>query len=344
METNCGDNLDNDGDNATDCDDSNCVGITCGMGCVCALTRKTEVNCGDGADNDLDQRIDCADTDCFGVGTESCGDGLDNNCNRAIDCGDPGCSGNPSCAGLVDGKPCLADNQCAGNRCFTEASTGAPNGACGNATACTVGTTTGCNGGFCAGNSRCYAACTGQGLTGTGACRAGYICFDPDSNLGNNNNYCLPGCSGDTECSGGGTGYGCNPWSKRCGNTNQGLPKYGATCTTASQCESGYCFTGADFPGGYCVGVCRGNAPNCASGGFCSFSASYGDNLGICYQSCATYETPPDPECGNPFMSCFKITSTAPDRVCSCLSSGSGCYDDFDCCSGTCGLFSSTCT
>lgn len=343
VETNCADNLDNDGDNATDCDDSDCVGITCGMGCVCALNRKTEVNCSDGTDNDGDQSTDCADSDCVGVGTENCTDGVDNNCNRAIDCGDPGCTG-AACTGLQDGKPCLADAQCAGNKCFTEAATGAPNGACGNAAACTPGTTTGCNGGFCAGNSRCYAACTGQGLTGTGACRAGFICYDPDSTASNNNNYCLPGCSSDTECSGGGTGYGCNPWSKRCQNTNQNLPKYGATCTTDSQCESGYCFTGPDFPLGYCVGVCRGNAPNCASGGFCMFNASYGDNLGICYQACSTYNTPPDPECGNPLMSCFKTSSTSTNRVCSCLSTGSSCIDSYDCCSGSCtGFFSTTC-
>ncbi len=342
-ESNCSDNMDNDGDNATDCDDSDCVGITCGMGCTCALNRKTEVSCSDGNDNDSDGLRDCADSDCVGRGTELCNDGLDNDCDRAIDCGDSSCTGNGLCAGLQDGKPCLADGQCAGNKCFTEATTGAPQGACGNATPCTVGTTTGCNGGYCGPGGTCYARCTGTGVSGTGPCRAGFICYDNDSTPGNNNNYCLAGCSATTECSGMGTGYGCNPWSKRCGNMDRGLARYGSTCISGTQCESGNCFTGANFPNGYCMGVCRGDAPNCAAGGFCSFDPFWGDNLGLCYQSCLTYGRPPDPECGNPFMSCFKTSPTATTRACSCLVLNSNCIDNFDCCSGNCGFFSGVC-
>lgn len=333
---NCADNLDNDNDNATDCDDSDCVGVTCGMGCVCALNRKTEVNCSDGANNDGDGQIDCADSDCFGVGTELCNDGVDNDCDRAIDCGDSSCTGSPQCSGLQDGKPCRADNQCAGNKCFSEATTGAPNGACGNATLCTPNSATGCNGGWCNSAGNCYARCTGTGVSGTGACRAGFICYDPDSTPGNGNNYCLPGCSATSECSGSGAGYGCNPWSKRCGSLDQGLPRYGATCTNGSQCESGNCFIGPDFPLGYCMGVCRGDSPNCANGGLCIFDPSWGDNLGLCYQQCTSYGTPPDPECGNPRMSCFKTSPTATTRVCSCFVANGSCLDDFDCCSGVC--------
>ncbi len=342
IETNCADNLDNDSDNATDCDDSNCVGVTCGMGCVCALQRKTESSCHDGSDNDGDGKIDCADTDCFGVGTEICDDGVDNDCDRAIDCGDTSCTGSTFCTNLVDGKPCLADGQCAGAKCFTEAASGVPNGTCANASSCTVGTAnTGCNGGLCVAGSTsnsCYAKCSGAGVTGTGACRAGFICRDPDINTSNNNSYCTPGCANDSECAGSGTGYGCNPWSKRCQNVDRGLAKYGAACSTGTQCESGFCYTGADYPGGYCGGVCRQDTQNCGSGGFCSFSASWGDNLGFCYQSCTS-----SLQCLNNANTCFLTSAGASTRACTCLSSSSACSFDSDCCSGSCGFFSSTC-
>lgn len=341
-ETNCADNIDNDSDNATDCDDSNCVGVTCGFGCTCALNRKVEVNCSDGASNDGDALIDCADPDCVGVGGENCADGIDNDCDKAIDCGDSTCTGNAACANLVDGKPCLADTQCAGNKCFTEASTGVAQGACSNATPCTDGTTQGCNGGMCSGTT-CYARCTGTGLSGSGACRAGFICFDPDTNLSNNNNICVVGCSSSTECSGTGTGYGCNPWSKRCGQLDRGLARYGATCTANSQCESGSCYTGANYPGGYCTGACRGDTLNCGSNGFCSFNSSYGDNLGTCFQSCTFYAAPPGPECLNPNMSCLRTSSGASTRACSCFLNGSFCEFNYDCCSGKCSLSTSTC-
>ncbi len=335
---NCADNLDNDGDNKTDCDDPDCVGITCGMGCSCALNRKTELACTDGSDNDGDSKIDCADTDCFGVGTEICNDGIDNNCNRAIDCGDVGCTSSAQCTNVPDGKPCRNDGQCAGAKCYTEENTGAPNGTCSNATTCTVGTNAGCNGGTCVETGTfdtCYAKCTGLGITGTGACRAGFICRDPDSNTGNNNNYCAPGCSSDTECSGTGTGYGCNPWSKRCQNVDRGRSRYGATCTTGSDCESGSCATGSDFPGGYCTGPCRGDTNNCGPNGFCSYSSSWGDNYGYCFESCSSIND----VCLNSYMTCFRTASNATTRACTCLTTNSSCLYDSDCCSGYCDAF-----
>ncbi|MBL8910695.1 MAG: hypothetical protein JNM17_08345 [Archangium sp.] len=337
-ETNCNDNIDNDGDNATDCDDTNCVGITCGMGCVCALNRRTESNCGDGADNDGDGPRDCADSDCFGVGTELCNDGVDNDCDRAVDCGDSSCTGNALCNAQVDGKPCLLDNQCAGGKCYTEATTGVPNGACSNATACNTSTNAGCNGGICMpGNpNTCFARCTGTGISGPGACRPGFICYDPDTTPSNNNNYCSVGCSGDVECAGSGTGYGCNPWSKRCGLVDEGLRRYGDDCTSNTQCESNTCAIGPDFPNGYCIGNCRGDTLNCGPGGFCAFSPSFGDNLGNCYQSCTVSG---QSQCLNPAMTCFRTAPNAPTRACYCLSSGSACAVNSDCCSGVCDSF-----
>ncbi len=338
-ELNCADNLDNDADNATDCDDTDCVGVTCGMGCVCALARKTEVNCRDGVDNDGDQRTDCADSDCVGVGTEICDDGIDNNCDRAIDCGDSTCTG-ALCTGLQDGKPCLGDAQCAGQKCLTEAATGIANGSCTNLNSCTVGTNAGCNGGLCrAGttSNSCYARCTGTGISGPTACRAGFICTDTDSNVSNGNNYCTPDCADSSECSGSGSGYGCNPWSKRCGNVDRGLGRYGAACTQNAQCETGLCATGPNYPGGYCFGVCRGDTKNCAAGGICSFDASYQDNFGICFQSCQN-----SPACRQAdHYNCWGPASD-PAGTCRCLTpgefSGSNCGL---CCSNACSF--STC-
>jgi hypothetical protein len=276
-----------------------------------------------------------------GSGETNCSDGLDNEGDRAIDCGDSDCSSSPQCANLQDGKPCLLDSQCAGAKCLTEATTGIANGACSNATSCTLGTNAGCNGGRCfqgATSNTCLASCAGTGA-GVNGCRAGFICYDPDTNTTNNNNVCLAGCANTSECSGSGSGYGCNPWSKRCGNLDQGLRKYGATCTSDSQCETGICLSGPDYPAGYCAGVCRGDTSNCANGGFCSYSASFGDNLGYCFQSCLGSDT----ECLNPFMSCFRTSPGAPTRACYCFSTGNACAIDDDCCSGWCDFFFSVC-
>jgi hypothetical protein len=331
----CSDNLDNDTDNRTDCEDVDCAGVTCGLGCTCVNLAKKEVSCTDGADNDGDGQADCADVDCQGVGTEICNDGIDNTCDRAIDCGDPKCIGSGLCANLEDGKPCLLDSQCAGGDCLDEATTGAPNGMCSNAVSCTVGTNAGCNGGRCFPGSTfnsCVAPCTGTGISGTGACRAGYVCFDPDYDTNNNNNGCLPLCSSSAECAGGGSGYGCNPWRKRCGNLDRGLGKYGAACTSASQCESGQCFTGAGAPGGYCSGPCRGDTKNCGPNGWCQFNPSYGDNYGACYQRCAS-----SAECRqSQNYNCWRAEPGGSDFICLCLPAGSSCSSSSHCCSGSC--------
>jgi hypothetical protein len=85
--------------------------------------------------------------------------------------------------------------------------------------------------------------------------------------------------------------------------------------------------------------VCRGDTSNCANGGFCSYSASFGDNLGYCFQSCLGSDT----ECLNPFMSCFRTSPGAPTRACYCFSTGNACAIDDDCCSGWCDFFFSVC-
>ena len=51
----CDDGEDNDGDGATDCDDSDCI---------CPEPEDTNEACSDGIDNDLDEAVDCEDDDC----------------------------------------------------------------------------------------------------------------------------------------------------------------------------------------------------------------------------------------------------------------------------------------
>ena len=56
--------------------------------------------CDDGSDNDGDGATDCADTDCMGgvnCGGEDCSNGIDDNNNGTIDCADSACEGNEVC-------------------------------------------------------------------------------------------------------------------------------------------------------------------------------------------------------------------------------------------------------
>lgn len=119
----CGDGFDNDCDGAIDCDDSDCVAKSCGLGRACVGTRCGESSCGNGLDDDGDGLRDCLDPDCAaqscGTGicrgpncvprTEiRCDDGLDDDGNGLIDCADPQCSGQ-TCR---DGGTCSAAGAC----------------------------------------------------------------------------------------------------------------------------------------------------------------------------------------------------------------------------------------
>jgi hypothetical protein len=183
--------------------------------------------------------------------------------------------------------------------------------------------------------NRCYPPCTG---TGGGACRTGYACADPDTNTSNANNICIPLCTADSECGGSGTGYGCNPWSKTCTNKNKNLGKYGAACTAGSQCETGACLTGSNWPNGYCAGLCRGDLKSCGAGGTCDFVASFGDNIGTCFEACTNSSVCRTPD----NYGCWTFTGTT-TSICACLGLNQSCTFDSDCCSGSCDFFFGTC-
>lgn len=335
----CGDGLDNDNDNLTDCaDTADCPNnAACGTGCICNGGAKKETMCGDTLDNDFDQKADCADADCLNVLTETCGDGKDNDCDGAIDCADTLCSSQPSCTVIQDGSPCVSDAQCAGGKCLTEALTGTPGGACSNSVSCNVTANTGCNGGRCVESGAfdlCRASCTGTGVSGAGACRAGFACYDPDSTTTNGNNYCRPMCTADSQCTGAGTNYGCNPWSKLCESKDKALTKYGGPCSANSACESGICAV-ADAPndlnpGGYCRGLCNKTVGGCGGDGFCFYDPSWGDNVGVCYDGCtssAQCRTGERYSCQNPGVGA---------NICYCRGLNFDCSSNGQCCSGRC--------
>jgi len=271
-----------------------------------------------------------------GAAVENCTDGLDNDNDRAIDCGDTSCTGNGACSAQPDGRPCLFNNQCAGGLCDTQAATGAPNGMCTNAVNCNAANQTGCNGGLCVALgtvSRCFQRCTGTGLGATGRCRTGYACRDADTTPNNGDNYCQVLCVVDIDCVGAdGGGYGCNYWSTRCGPKNLNLAKYGAPCTASSQCETGLCATGSFYPGGYCVGFCRGDIPVCATDGDCAYFSTYGDNVGGCFDRCTAPPILNNPQC----RAGYQCRTRAGATYCTCGTAGEVCAVGGDCCSGTC--------
>ena len=328
----CANRVDDDLDGKIDCADPDCEGSACGTGCKCAATLPVETLCADGLDNDGDGAIDCSDSKCSGVGPEICDDGIDNNCDHRVDCLDPTCAGSAACR--ADGAACTSDLQCQGGKCLTEAATGSPLGACSNAVSCGVSPQTGCHGGICVesgGFDVCRQKCVDDGSTGT-RCRPGYACHDPDLDNNNNNNHCMALCGSDSDCGAGPAGYGCNPWSRRCGQKDKALPRYGAPCSADSQCESGKCSTGK--PGGYCLGFCSGTAKACATGGLCYYYPDEYDNTGLCIQACASAAT-----CRGAPYTC---QDPGQGSACWCLPKDAACNQDSDCCgtateAGNCG-------
>lgn len=160
----CNDGKDNDCDGKTDCNDSDCTGLSCdatgkqcpqtGGACgLCPYGQLVETSCDDGVDNDCNGSKDCADSSCksalascgpngmrcTGAGAcactgnggttqaaeTSCADGADNDCDGRADCQESYCQ--PS--GNQPGKVC---SSATGRTCSTDMGSGS------SCTVCTV--------------------------------------------------------------------------------------------------------------------------------------------------------------------------------------------------------------
>ena len=99
----CMDQIDNNCDDLTDCEDDMCAELP-----VCCVPDEGGEGalgtCEDGGDNDCDGLVDCDDPDCAMAlscvcePAEICGDGRDNDCNGLTDCLDPACVDFDECA------------------------------------------------------------------------------------------------------------------------------------------------------------------------------------------------------------------------------------------------------
>lgn len=106
-ELSCLDTVDDDGDGATDCDDSDCASDP-------ACAAPVETLCSNSLDDDGDGATDCWDSDCdsdpWCPGTEtSCFDNVDNDHDELLDCDDPDCDTTPPC-GTPDTEISCVDN------------------------------------------------------------------------------------------------------------------------------------------------------------------------------------------------------------------------------------------
>ncbi|MFL5319468.1 MAG: hypothetical protein ACJ790_07405 [Myxococcaceae bacterium] len=132
----CSDGQDNDGDGQADCADSDCQGLSCGLGCTCKAGVKTETTCFGGVDEDGDGQTDCADSDCVnqscgqgcacvaggGKVETSCTDGLDNDGDGNKDCADTA-----DCVNGAQCKPNPNTSTCSAGACTCNGAP-APNG------------------------------------------------------------------------------------------------------------------------------------------------------------------------------------------------------------------------
>ncbi len=93
----CANDVDDDGDDAADCDDDDCA-----LAWVCLSPE----DCGDGVDTDAEGAIDCDDDDCAPSvlcrNAEDCGNGADDDRDGALDCDDSDCAGATLCASAED--------------------------------------------------------------------------------------------------------------------------------------------------------------------------------------------------------------------------------------------------
>jgi parallel beta-helix repeat protein len=97
----CTNQIDDDGDGDTDCDDIDCASYP-----ACQTAAE---DCENGIDDDGDGDTDCDDSDCAGTavcqaGGEDCENGIDDDGDGDTDCDDADCAGHSACDGGGSGK------------------------------------------------------------------------------------------------------------------------------------------------------------------------------------------------------------------------------------------------
>jgi hypothetical protein len=89
----CTDGMDNDGDGAADCADTDCTNVP-------ACPRAED--CGNNLDDDQDGLTDCLDSDCASspdcAPVEDCDNNLDDDADGEVDCDDSDCAKSVNCA------------------------------------------------------------------------------------------------------------------------------------------------------------------------------------------------------------------------------------------------------
>lgn len=120
QELNCYNDIDDDADGVTDCDDSDCL-LACSMVSLYAAPMPVPEICDNQLDDDNDGQVDCDDTNCANdincsatalyaapapdvpVGpAEICDNCLDDNGDGSFDCADAACIGYPGCPPLPE--------------------------------------------------------------------------------------------------------------------------------------------------------------------------------------------------------------------------------------------------
>ena len=260
------------------------------------FAENTALACSDGIDNDGDLAIDCADSDCAAQCGMGCGDGtcdpVSEDCsNCEMDCGtcDPGC-GDGTCDPVfetcgdcpVDCGACTAtcgDGTCdAGEACDTCASDcGSCGGVCGDGT-CDAGEGETC--------SSCLADCGTCGpVCGNGSCEAGETCSSCSSDCGS----CGPVC-GNGACESGETCSSCSSDCGACGPVcGNGTCEAGETCSSCVSdcgscgpvCGNGTCEAGESCSS--CVSDCGSCGPVCGNG-----TCEFGEDCSTCSSDCGS--------------------------------------------------------
>ena len=224
-----------------------CNGYSCGSDGLCLTRCATVVDCASG--------LSCLAGSCSGKG-------LGEPCGAATDCQSGICQQGVCCSSSCSGSclSCALPGPAAGT-CTKVPDGQDPLGQCADTGASSCGSD-----GFCDGNGACrpypagtvcaQASCTGSqemGMStcdGKGSCKAGpskscspFVCGA---------SACLTSCTDSSQCVNATT---CKADTGTCTGTPSGAPNGGA-CTTASQCESGFCVSGHCCDSA-CSGICR---------------------------------------------------------------------------------------